>query len=90
MFPLVRVECLLGYDDARSCLSTVLRHGAQYGTGVEKGVLQALTFFVIWFCLPFASEGCAHEYQLRVCLVDVGLLYRRPSLLVYLAHVDEG
>ena len=28
--------------------------------------------------------------RLPRCLVDVGLLYRRPSLLVYLAHVDEG
>ncbi len=74
MFLLLRVECLLCCKNARSCLSAVLRHGAQYGTGVEEVVLQALTFFVIWFCLPFASEGCVHEYQLRVCLVDMGAL----------------
>ncbi len=94
MFPLVRVECLFCCDNACSGLSPVLRHGAKYGPRVEEVIFQVLTFFVVWFCLPFASEGCVREYQLRVCLIDIGaLLYRHLLifslfLLVNLAHVD--
>ena len=62
---------------------------------MEEVVLLALTFFIIWFCLPLASEGCVREDQLRVCLVDMGeLLFRHLlvvwlPLLVRLAHVGE-
>jgi len=96
MFPLVRVECLLCCDNVCSCESPVLRHGAEYGTHVEEFILQAFAFFVVWFCLPFAFEGCVREYLLRACLINICLLLCRHLLvvclflLVNLAHVDEG
>ena len=63
-------------------------------TSVEEVVLLALTFFVIWLGLPLSSEGCLGEDQLRVCLVDIGLLLFRQLLVVRLllvrrAHFDN-